>query len=339
MRILLISPTLPEIGGVSIATERLSSRLKQDGHDVHVYSLSFKTPGLNNRWFRMMRFLLAPIWILFHAKFDIVHCHVAGIFRKRYIAFFKNCFHGAKLIFTLHGDAKVLRQCPVEKALKKADLIICAQNGDSAFMKQAFGVPSVDIPAFILPNNIDESEIPPSVMNFVKNGDKPLILATGGVVLTQQFYDLYGLKDIIHLYLRLKEKMPIKLLLVVTGTPMNAIQTDYIDNLCKEVKGDNNVMITKGLAMPLVPLFRYAKLFVRPTKTDGDALSIREALAMKCPVLASAVSVRPAGTLVYHDDNEFFGYAKGLLCNQMVTKFEDCDFYNQLIEAYENVLA
>jgi glycosyltransferase involved in cell wall biosynthesis len=40
-------------------------------------------------------------------------------------------------------------------------------------------------------------------------------------------------------------------------------------------------------------------VFVRPTRADGDAVSVREALAVGCPVVASAVGHRPPGCLLF----------------------------------------
>ncbi len=39
--------------------------------------------------------------------------------------------------------------------------------------------------------------------------------------------------------------------------------------------------------------------FVRATRADGDAMSVREALALGRPVVASDAAVRPGGVLVY----------------------------------------
>jgi glycosyltransferase involved in cell wall biosynthesis len=38
---------------------------------------------------------------------------------------------------------------------------------------------------------------------------------------------------------------------------------------------------------------------MRPSRTDGDAVSIREALAMDVPVIASDVVGRPIGTVTF----------------------------------------
>jgi glycosyltransferase involved in cell wall biosynthesis len=42
-----------------------------------------------------------------------------------------------------------------------------------------------------------------------------------------------------------------------------------------------------------------ADVFVRPTLADGDAISVREALALGRPVVASAVGARPAGARLF----------------------------------------
>jgi glycosyltransferase involved in cell wall biosynthesis len=42
-----------------------------------------------------------------------------------------------------------------------------------------------------------------------------------------------------------------------------------------------------------------ADVFVRPTRADGDALSVREALALGRRVVASAVGHRPSGCLLF----------------------------------------
>ncbi|HYV46336.1 MAG TPA: glycosyltransferase, partial [Myxococcaceae bacterium] len=43
----------------------------------------------------------------------------------------------------------------------------------------------------------------------------------------------------------------------------------------------------------------HASAFVRPTLADGDALTVREALALGTPCVASDVSARPEGTIVF----------------------------------------
>jgi glycogen synthase len=44
-------------------------------------------------------------------------------------------------------------------------------------------------------------------------------------------------------------------------------------------------------------------VFVRPTRADGDAISVREALALGRAVVASAVGHRPDGCLLVRPDD------------------------------------
>jgi glycosyltransferase involved in cell wall biosynthesis len=48
-----------------------------------------------------------------------------------------------------------------------------------------------------------------------------------------------------------------------------------------------------------LPVYAVADVFLRPTTTDGDANSIREALHFGIPVVASDVIPRPAGCRLY----------------------------------------
>lgn len=341
MRILLVSPMLPEIGGVSISSERLKARLISDGHDVRVWSLGFSKPALNNRWLKLLKFLLFPLWVMIQPRFDIIHGNVAGVFRKRYLAAFKPLYRDAKLIMSIHGDAANLLNKPLENAFGKTDLLICVQQGDAEKIEGHFGIHAVDIPAFIMPAQVSSDDIPMHVLDFAKKDPAtPLLIAAGGVVLTKEFYDLYGLKDTVELYQALRKSgQKVRLLLVVIGKVLNAAQLSYVESLSQQIADDSEVMIVQGTDMPLIPLFDYAQLFIRPTKTDGDALSVREALAMGCKVLASDVSIRPNGTVIYHDKNEMLDLAKRLLSNEMSPACQEGDFYHDILKAYETVLA
>ena len=47
-------------------------------------------------------------------------------------------------------------------------------------------------------------------------------------------------------------------------------------------------------------LMSVCDVFLRPTLEDGDSISVREALSLGVPVVASRVGTRPAGAILFH---------------------------------------
>jgi glycosyltransferase involved in cell wall biosynthesis len=44
-----------------------------------------------------------------------------------------------------------------------------------------------------------------------------------------------------------------------------------------------------------------SQVFLRPALEDGDSISVREALALGIPVVASSVGTRPTGTILFRN--------------------------------------
>jgi hypothetical protein len=59
----------------------------------------------------------------------------------------------------------------------------------------------------------------------------------------------------------------------------------------------DRVRILFGL--PLVPAFRPNAIYVRTTRSEGDAVSVREACRARVPVVASDVVDRPRGVITF----------------------------------------
>ena len=55
--------------------------------------------------------------------------------------------------------------------------------------------------------------------------------------------------------------------------------------------------------LPLAPAFRQNSIFVRPTRAEGDAVSVREAQHADVPVVASDVVTRPNGVVPFSVGN------------------------------------
>ena len=340
-RILIISPMLPGIGGVSVSSNRLFHNLKKDGYDVDAFNIRFKNGKNNKPLYLALKYFTIPFYILFHRRYDIIHCHVPGVLRKMYISLFKPFYKGAKLVFTIHGDAHPLVDNKfVKYALRKADKIICVQVGDSAKTPGKLTEKAVDIPAFILPRVIDNTFTPKSILDFCENdGGSKLLIFNGAAVVNDEWDDLYGFKDMVAAFKALETRGDYRLLMILNGAPKNRRGEELIKEIKDQIANDRSVKFVENEPFELCPLFRFADAYVRPTKTDGDSLSIREALAMNCKVVTTNVVNRPQGVFLYESPSQLAGAIERAIESEPPASAEQIDYYQYIKELYTDLLS
>lgn len=103
-------------------------------------------------------------------------------------------------------------------------------------------------------------------------------------------------------------------------------------------------MIVRG-SRPFGPALARSSALLRPTNTDGDAVSVREALWLGVPVIASDVVVRPAGTVLFRNrDAESLWEATRCVCSDLpaararLVGAARCDGFDALLEVYRHAL-
>jgi glycosyltransferase involved in cell wall biosynthesis len=112
--------------------------------------------------------------------------------------------------------------------------------------------------------------------------------------------DVYGFDLSIELIRRLKEDYPrigLVVLLPIIGDEQAYFES--LERLVAREQSTGHVLFHTEPLPDAAPLWAKSSLFLRPTTTDGDAVSVREALALRVPVIASDCSPRPAGTLTF----------------------------------------
>ena len=73
---------------------------------------------------------------------------------------------------------------------------------------------------------------------------------------------------------------------------------ERLRNQWEEMGVADGVHVVTG-SEPFGPALVRSSVFVRPTSTDGDSVSVREALAVGVPVVASDVCQRPKGCHIF----------------------------------------
>ena len=100
--------------------------------------------------------------------------------------------------------------------------------------------------------------------------------------------------------------IPVSLIFVVASLSKSEQSFNRYQQQIKDWHLENNILLTSE-DTSFVRLIEELNLVVRPTCTDGDALTIREALYLDKLVIASDVVGRPENTIVFRnrDANDF----------------------------------
>jgi glycosyltransferase involved in cell wall biosynthesis len=349
-RILIVSPFPPYLGGVSVSVQRLYDILISRGYSV----VKFNTHSENvinkrSKILKYLKYISLPIFILTHKHFNVIHFHVSGLFTKLYISVWRFLFSKkTQFIITIHGEINhVLTSELGHFALSKFDKIICVKPGDSLNLPYSLKCKTVEIPAFIPPdisNNLIE-RIPNPLKEFLTH-DTFKLLINGAIINTQKFFDLYGFKDSILLLERLRKNgKNIDLIIIILGSSPENESIAYLKTLKDYAASkdlDNYIYWVEYVNMELWPLLKKVHVLLRPTKSDGDALSIRESLYLNIPVIASNVVPRPIDTIVYdiHSESDFFNKTVSLIDNykEFTSSLgnNNINFADKIIEQYEN---
>ena len=312
--IIMIGPFPPTIGGVSIHTSRLSECLEEK------YKV-YKIDTTRNRLKQLLKLFELIIRLKFELEQFIVHNQVFKIefsstmvmlcklFRVPYIQTVhsfrlkKDDLSNRKILFIkfIINNSYVI--IGVSNKIKN-DLIEFEQNANNkvcvipAFIPYVKQISSSDNYEYISQLGIE---------SFVKSHEI-LLCANAYKIAFYNNEDLYGIDLCIELIRKLRNTTNYNVGLVFMLPQIG--DEKYYNTLISRIEDYNLendfIFITKEVE--LVPLFEFVHIFLRPTNTDGDALSIREALFSGVPSIASDIVERPLGTITFknRDSSDLF---------------------------------
>jgi len=345
--VILVGPYPPPLGGVSAHIARLAHRLRDHGLSVGVVN-HFHTPapdpliiaelGRNPwRYWRVLRVARAGVIHYHHSRWYTL---VAAAFALRR--------SGAASVATIHGrelepflSSRAPGVVPLTRwALRTFDVLIAV----SVEVQRSLGVvverPVVLLPAY-LPDPDDEAELSPRAEAFLA-GSTPLLISGYRLSVDKRGRTIYGLEVAIEAFTRVAAPRPdLRLAIFLASGPRSRGEARLLEDLLANA-GDVDIRRRIGVfyGEPLAPALRRAAIYLRPTLTDGDAVSIREAIAAGVPVLASDVAARPAGVQTVPADTAAWAAAieRTLLGGpRMVGELPDADPVEQLIGIYDRL--
>ncbi|MCB9849361.1 MAG: glycosyltransferase family 4 protein [Phycisphaerales bacterium] len=209
-------------------------------------------------------------------------------------------------------------------AVRRMWRIVCVNRG-LLEIAAGVGVPRERLlwcPGFLppAPDATDRAGVDDTVWKFV--ADRSPVIAANGKVNVHRGEDMYGLDHLVELASRLSDDYP-NLGIVICfwdHLPKDEDALQALRNRAAELGVADRILFQTKPGR-LMPVLAEADLFVRPTNTDGDANSIREALYLGVPTIASDVVERPDGTVLFptRDLDAFESAVRKSLANTSAT--------------------
>lgn len=315
-KVAILSSIGPPWGGVGVHIKRLLHRLKARDISYVMYDqLGKNIPSLNI--VASNRSLSGFIKFVFNVEEEIIHLHTSNPYALLFLAMILK-HRKKKIVATLHNQNIInsfnamanIAEMVICRLLLNIDHIICVNNNIYSFIMSIQGNSERIslIPAFLPPTESEvlESNLSNEILSFVES-HQPIIGSHGWFGNFINGMHVYSFDMI--------TKLIEKTIILYPNVGFYTVITDTYDNEHRNMilherktKGlENNWIIIEEPNLSAVALYKKSDLFLRPTVTDGDSVSVRECLYLGVPVIASDCVPRPDGCIIFNsrDQNNF----------------------------------
>ena len=324
IHVLLIGQYPPPIGGVTMHIKRFFDRYKND-HKIELTLLDIKKKKVyvGNQTFGLSSLLLKIM------SADIAHIHLSGNIKIMIAFIFKVL--GKKVIYT-HHNIRIDNMALFKLFMFFVDKLILVNDKDIHESVKKYNY--VLIPAFLPTTESTPLSIP--VIDKLRN--YKYIISTNCFQMTIiDGKDIYGFDLCIQAFGKLVKQNKIKDSLLVLVDP-SGTSMSYVKKLVKTFKNNNNCSILFiDNMIDFNELSKKSTMILRATRSDGDSLTVREALYLQIPVIASDVTYRPEGTILFENENSddlsnrILDVING---NILSNQYYDLDYGEEIVNIY-----
>lgn len=299
----------PTFGGSGVLATELGKALAEQGHQVHF--VAYRQPARldffsENLFYHEVNISQYPLFeyppyesalasklvdVVRHEKLDLLHVHYAiphasAAFMAKQIL----KTYGIKIpvITTLHGTDITLvgrdftYQPVVSFSINQSDGVTAVSEDLKRSTYQNF---EIEKDIRVIPNFVD-------LVRFnlkLKDHFKKAIAPHGERILvhTSNFRKVKRTEDVIHIFKKIAEQIPAKLLMVGDGP-----ERPTCEQLCRTLNTCENIRFL-GKQDAVEEILSIADLFIMPSESESFGLAALEAMACKVPVISSDVGGLP----------------------------------------------
>lgn len=308
-RAAMLSAVPPPYGGVTVNVDRLLSRLHAEGLPVRLYEQTGK--GDDERYMvPVSRSPLTTVKLLATLPEAVLHLHtnhvraimgVATLLRLRgrgYIVSFQS--HAPMRAYKAMGPAQ---RALFRRKLRGALGVVAVGREIQAWVLE-MGVPEgrvLWVPGFLLPSprELSPAAVPPHVAAFVE-GRSPVIGSHGAFGYLVKGIHIYSFDILAQAIARWARRWPQAAFYSLVSHTYDEGHRHEILQIRRELGLEDRWLLVEE-PFPAAALFQKTDIFLRPTTTDGDSVSVRECLHLGVSVVASDSVVRPEGVVIFQD--------------------------------------
>lgn len=298
--ILIIGPAPQNIGGISIHVRRLIAILKED------FNFDIVDEG-HKRWEGVFNLRYLNLFKYFKKirKADIVHIQSGHFILRLFHVIICRFLLRKYTIVTVHRDPNIEGKTAITRWFLKHcnQVIVVNENGYNALSVIGSKCNYRLLPAYLPPDIDDEPALPDEINETIskirQDSNAILMVSNAWKLVRHNNQDLYGLDLCIDALVKLKHSTKRYYLIFVIADNTDAAQ--YVNNYKKTIEINGltpQVVIWEG-PLSFVRLAQASDIVLRTTNTDGDAISIREALDLDKVVIASDIVKRPEGVNLF----------------------------------------
>ena len=309
IKVLLVGPYPPPYGGMAVQIREWHRRLTQiQGYECSVLNIgeSRATPMEGCISVHGYADYLHRLYDFAKRKY-VVHLVTTGHSFKSWLSGFvcaiAGVTNGRRTVLVVgSGDApeyirkaSLLSRLLIRITLRLAGRVICRnEQTKRALVAMGAGQTKVSVlPGFLGLSSHHDVQLPEAVREFAEM-HSPLLGATVYVPESGVLLPEYGVELVMAAVKELRTAYP-RMGVVIMGPGQEMrLQINEIADL------DQHIMFAGPQPHEIVlGVMKQLTIFVRPTYTDGDSCSVREALALGIPVVASTTDFRPDGVILF----------------------------------------
>lgn len=292
LKVLLVGVFPPPLGGISVHLKRVKAKLEAQGCNILMWSV-----GYGN-----LRYYWQLVSFLFQKCPNVIVYHTLQLRSKPielFILLFIAKILGSQTISVIHSARFVARMGRLNGQitswlLRYCDQVVLVSNQLKKNLEPKIKLSHAKWIAqspFLPPILSEKKEIlermPASLKHFLAIYG-PIITVSITRLELWKGQDLYGVDLAMQAFDLLRQDFPKAGLLIVLGNPNG-----------KTLELGKNSYLLSEWPDEMWPLIAESDLFIRPTRSDCNAISVMEALWLGVSVVASDICERPAGTILF----------------------------------------